>query len=120
MGMKYDSTNYTIQCGDYIIPVVRDRGYLFIRWRPSQTSTFFTLSELTKLYVRYGNPGWKRLYSFLKKESPDDMDDDSKAHLRRIEKACRTCQHKCEYHMSIWSSKQRFWWAYFAQWLAMP
>lgn len=93
MGMIYDATSYTIRCGDSLIPVIRDRGHLFIRWNPSSTSTFFTLSELTNLHVRYGHPGWEMLHSFLLRASPDELDSEAKSHLRNIEKACRSCQH---------------------------
>ena len=93
LGMEYLTNLYAIRCGSTIIPVVRDQGHLFIRWHPHDTSSFFTLSELTRLHVRFGHPGWQRLHSFLQRATPDDLDADSQKQLRDIEAACRSCQH---------------------------
>ena len=92
LGMEYLTNLYAIRCGSTIIPIVRDHGHLFIRWHPQPTSSFFTISELTRLHVRFGHPGWQRLHSFLQRASPEDLDSDSQKHLRAIESACRSCQ----------------------------
>lgn len=89
LGMKYLTNLYLIRFGTTLVPIVH-KGHLFKRWHPLQTSSFFTLSELTRLHVRFGHPGWQRLYSFLERSTLDYLDKDCLNYLLEIEAACRS------------------------------
>ena len=74
------------------MPVLRDRGHLWIRWN-YEYECLFTEKELTKLHYRFGHPGVKRMHEFLKRASPDKVDKDTRSMLEKIQARCKECQY---------------------------
>ena len=74
------------------MPVLRDRGHLWIRWN-YEYECLFTEKELTKLHYRFVHPRNKRMHKFLKRASPDKVDKDTLSMLEKIQARCKECQY---------------------------
>jgi hypothetical protein len=69
------------------LPLVRERGHLWLRWTYAEES-LFTLSELTQLHARFGHPSPERLAYLLKRAEPNSYEPSTLAELRDIAATC--------------------------------
>ena len=73
------------------MPVVREKGHLWLRW-DYESECLFTEKELIKLHYRFGHPGIKRMHEFLKRAKPDEVNSETKKMLENIHARCKECQ----------------------------
>jgi len=90
-GVNQRSNTMTFGTGPEI-PIIRELGHLWIQWS-YRTECLFTEKELTKLHYRFGHPGTERMYNFLKRVKPSEVNKETRAMLKDISSRCKECQY---------------------------
>jgi hypothetical protein len=91
LGLSLDTSTRTLVGHGLRLTLSYDRGHWFLMWQSTPTDSMFTEQELIKLHTRFGHPGTKKLFEFLSRASPDDVDSTTKNVLKRIAERCRAC-----------------------------
>lgn len=74
-----------------LIPLVSQRGHLFVLWEQATFESYFPQAELTKLHVRTGHVGWQKLHAFFKRACPSKLTDKTRKKLEAMQKSCKAC-----------------------------
>lgn len=75
-----------------LIPLVSQRGHLFVLCNPDAFESFFTCEELTKLHVRTGHVDWQTFHAFITRTCPGKIIYKTRRQLEAMQKACRACK----------------------------
>lgn len=92
-GLKLNTLTNMVEFSDgKLLPLVARNGHLFLDWLTHPEECLYTAPELTKLHLRFGHPSSKKLYEFLMRATPDELDADTRRILDELTARCRGCQ----------------------------
>lgn len=85
-------TNTLRMCGGIILPLLALRGHLFLHWPSPAEELLYTAQEMTKLHTRFCHPSAAKLYAFLERASPEELDASTRGALEALSALCKACQ----------------------------
>ena len=69
----------------------RHGGHVIAEW-DEFFDQFYSREQLQKLHLNFMHPGSKKLFNFLRRAKPEEIDDETKRVLKGIADACHACQ----------------------------